>query len=205
MPWFFAALSAYLLGSIPNGYLVGKARGVDLRTVGSNNIGATNALRILGKKYGYFVFAADALKGWLAVMLAWAIGRGLPESLQISLGVTAAVFAMLGHIFPVWLGFKGGKGISTAAGVMIALFPIWVFLFGLAVWALLFFTTRYVSVASIAAAVSLPISAGVLWYLGQCDPVRTGIAALMCVLSVWRHKSNIQRLLAGTEKKFEKK
>jgi acyl-phosphate glycerol 3-phosphate acyltransferase len=205
MPWFFAALGAYLLGSIPNGYLVGKARGVDLRTVGSNNIGATNALRVLGKKYGYFVFVTDALKGWLAVMLAWVIGRDLPEATQISLGVTAAIFAMLGHIFPVWLGFRGGKGISTAAGVMIALFPIWVFLIGLTIWAVVFFTTRYVSVASIAAAISLPISAGVLWAMHQCDPVRTGIAAVMCILAVWRHKSNIQRLLAGTEKKFEKK
>lgn len=205
MFWFLAALGAYLLGSIPNGYLVGKAHGVDLRKVGSNNIGATNALRVLGKKWGYFVFATDALKGWAAVMLAWIIGWGWPETAKISLGVVCAIFAMVGHIFPVWLGFKGGKGISTSAGVMIALFPIWVFVFGLAIWGALFFATRYVSIASIAAAISLPVSSGILWALGQCDAIRTGIAAAMCVLAVWRHKSNIQRLLAGTEKKFEKK
>lgn len=205
MFWFLTALGAYLLGSIPNGYLVGKAQGVDLRKVGSNNIGATNALRVLGKKWGYFVFATDALKGWSAVMLAWVIGWEWEEPAKISLGVIAAIFAMIGHIFPVWLGFKGGKGISTSAGVMIALFPIWVFLFGLCVWGLLFFATRYVSVASMGAAISLPIASAALWAMGQCDGLRTSIAAAMCVLAVWRHKPNIQRLLAGTEKKFEKK
>jgi glycerol-3-phosphate acyltransferase PlsY len=205
MSWFLAAIGAYLLGSIPNGYLVGKTQGVDLRKVGSNNIGATNALRVLGKKWGYLVFAADALKGWMAVMLAWWIGWEWEETAKISLGVIAAIFAMIGHIFPVWLGFKGGKGISTSAGVMLALFPIWVFLFGLSMWGLFFFTTRYVSVASIAAAVSLPVGSAVLWSMGHCDALRTAIAAAMCVLAVWRHKPNIQRLLAGTEKKFEKK
>lgn len=205
MPWFLVALGAYLLGSIPNGYLAGRAQGVDLRKVGSNNIGATNALRVLGKKWGYLVFAGDAFKGWLAVMLAWVVGWQWDESSKIYLGVIAAIMAMVGHIFPVWLGFKGGKGISTSAGVMIALFPIWVFIFGLAIWGILFFATRYVSVASIAAAISLPVSSGILWAMGQCDAVRTSIAAAMCVLAVWRHKPNIQRLLAGTEKKFEKK
>jgi len=205
MTWFLVALGAYLLGSIPNGYLAGKAQGVDLRKVGSNNIGATNALRVLGKKWGYLVFAGDAFKGWLAVMLAWIVGWQWDESSKIYLGVIAAIMAMVGHIFPVWLGFKGGKGISTSAGVMIALFPIWVFIFGLGVWGILFFATRYVSVASIAAAISLPVSSGILWGMGQCDAVRTSIAAAMCVLAVWRHKPNIQRLLAGTEKKFEKK
>jgi glycerol-3-phosphate acyltransferase PlsY len=205
MSWFLVALGAYLLGSIPNGYLVGKTQGVDLRKVGSNNIGATNALRVLGKKWGYLVFAADAFKGWLAVMLAWVVGWQWDESSKIYLGVLAAILTMVGHVFPVWLGFKGGKGISTSAGVMIALFPIWVFLFGLSMWGLFFFTTRYVSVASIAAAISLPVGSGILWAMGHCDAVRTAIAAAMCVLAVWRHKPNIQRLLAGTEKKFEKK
>jgi len=144
MTWFLVALGAYLLGSIPNGYLAGKAQGVDLRKVGSNNIGATNALRVLGKKWGYLVFAGDAFKGWLAVMLAWIAGWQWDESSKIYLGVIAAIMAMVGHIFPVWLGFKGGKGISTSAGVMIALFPIWVFIFGLGVWVVLFFATRYV-------------------------------------------------------------
>lgn len=199
MLWILVALGAYLIGSVPSGYLAGKAKGVDLRTQGSGNIGATNALRVIGKKWGYLVFAADAFKGWLAVTLAyWGTNN-------VNFGVVAAIFAMVGHIFPVWLGFKGGKGIATSAGVMIALFPIWVFLAGITIWTALFFATRYVSVASIAAAISLPVSSGTLTAFGKCDLLRTGIALVMCLLAIWRHKDNIQRLLAGTEKKFEKK
>ena len=205
MSWILVALGAYLLGSIPNGYLVGRARGVDLRKEGSGNIGATNALRVVGKKWGYLVFAGDAFKGWLAVILARLAGYYWGAGPEVELGVVAAIFAMVGHVFPVWLKFQGGKGISTAAGVMIALFPPWVFLAGLTLWALLFYTTRYVSVASIAAAVSLPLSSAALWAMGHCDGIRTTVAAAMCALAVWRHMPNIQRLLAGTEKKFEKR
>ncbi len=204
MSWLFVALGAYLIGSFPSGYLVGRARGVDLRKEGSGNIGATNALRVVGKKWGYLVFAADAFKGWLAVVLA-RIAGGWDTGPAIAFGVVAAIFVMIGHVFPVWLKFQGGKGISTSAGVMIGLFPIWVFVFGLAVWGGLFFATRYVSVASLGAAVSLPVGSSVLWAMGHCDGVRTAIAAVMCVLAIWRHQPNIERLLAGTEKKFEKK
>lgn len=205
MSWIFVALGAYLIGSVPSGYLAGRAKGVDLRKEGSGNIGATNALRVLGKKWGYLVFAADAFKGWLAIMLAWVIAAKWNPDASIALGVLAAALTMIGHIFPVWLGFQGGKGIATSAGVMIGLFPIWVFLFGVTIWLFLFFTTRYVSVASIAAAISLPTSSIVLTLLGQCDWIRSAIAFIMCLLAVWRHVPNIQRLLAGTEKKFEKK
>lgn len=199
------ALGAYLIGSFPSGYLAGRAKGVDLRTQGSGNIGATNALRVLGKKWGYLVFAADLFKGWLAVTLALLAAQvWLPEQ-AIPMGVIAAISTVAGHTFPVWLGFKGGKGIATSGGVMLGLFPFSVFLFGLAVWCLLFFTTRYVSVASMGAALALPIGSAVLWKFGYCDGLRTGIAALMCILALWRHRSNMERLLAGTEKKFEKK
>ena len=199
------ALGAYLIGSIPSGYLVGRIKGVDLRKVGSGNIGATNALRVLGKKWGYFVFAADFLKGWLAVIIGFAAASHFPPDHAILAGIIAAVFAMVGHIFPVWLGFKGGKGIATSGGIMIGLFPGWIFLCGLVVWVVFFYGTRYVSVASIAAAISLPVSSGILMLLGRCDWRLVIIAALMCALAVWRHKSNIERLFAGTEKKFEKK
>ena len=183
-------------------------QGVDLRTQGSGSTGATNALRILGKKWGYTVFALDALKGWLAVMVAFLIALkayGAPQSAVITAGVVGAIFAMVGHTYPIWLRFQGGKGIATAAGIMIALFPPPVFAFGLLVWLTLFYSTRYVSVASLGAAVALPTGAAGMWALGQGDPLRTGIAAVMCVLAIWRHKSNISRLLAGTEKRFEKK
>ncbi len=198
-------LGAYLIGSVPSGYLAGRAKGVDLRVAGSGNIGATNALRVLGKKWGYTVFAADAFKGWLAVTLALEVGRRFMPDYAIPCGVLAAGFCVIGHNFPVWLGFKGGKGIATSAGIMIGLFPIWVFLFGIGLWTVLFFATRYVSVASIAAAISLPTSSFVLMLMGLCDWLRVCIAGILCLLALWRHKPNIERLMAGTEKRFEKK
>jgi acyl phosphate:glycerol-3-phosphate acyltransferase len=198
-------LGSYLIGSIPSGYLAGCAKGVDLRKTGSGNIGATNALRVLGKKWGYLVFAADTFKGWFSVTLAYALaGRHSPDHVTV-VGILAAVFALVGHNFPIWLGFRGGKGIATSAGVMIALFPIWTFLVALVVWVTLFYGTRYVSVASIAAAISLPVTTGFLALAGKCDWLLVLVGVLMCMLATWRHKSNIQRLLAGTEKKFEKK
>ncbi len=199
-----SAACAYFIGSFPSGYFAGRACGKDLQKEGSGNIGATNAFRVLGKTWGYVVFAADALKGWLAVTVAMFLARhyGMPGTLN---GVVAAAFAVLGHNFPVWLGFKGGKGISTSAGIMIALYPIWVFLSGLFGWLILFFSTRYVSAGSIAAAIALPTSSAVLMYFGQTDWLQTAVAVILCVLALWRHRENIQRLRAGTEKKFEKK
>jgi len=199
---------AYLLGSIPSGYIAGRLKGLDLRKEGSGNIGATNALRVLGKKIGYWVLAADMFKGWLAVMGAFLIARqqvGVSDQFVVNCGVLAAAVVVIGHSFPVWLGFQGGKGIATSAGVMLALFPPLVFGFGLVVWVVLFLTTRYVSIASLGAAVALPTSATFLLMIGQCDPVRTVIAGIMCGLAIWRHKDNIGRLLAGTEKRFERK
>lgn len=207
MIYLAAPLLAYLLGSIPWGFLAGRINGVDLRREGSGSTGATNALRVLGKKWGYLVFALDALKGVLAVKWSMDLAIFLNANGQekIYAGVLAAIFVMVGHTYPLWLKFQGGKGIATAAGVMMALFPPPVFAFGLLVWAVLFYSTRYVSIASLGAAVSLPTSAGVLWWLGLCDPLLVFIAGAMCALAVWRHKSNIQRLMAGTEKRFEKK
>ena len=206
--YLIAAFQAYLLGSIPWGFLAGRMQGVDLRKEGSGSTGATNALRILGKKWGYTVFALDAFKGWLAVMVAFFIALkfyGAPEAIVINAGVLGAIFAMVGHTYPVWLRFQGGKGIATAAGIMLALFPPPVFAFGLFVWLTLFYSTRYVSVASLGAAVALPTGAAGMWALGQGDPLRTGIAGAMCLLAIWRHKTNIARLIEGPEKRFEKK
>jgi len=202
---FATALIAYLIGSFPSGYIAGRAHGLDLRKEGSGNIGATNALRVLGKRTGYLVFAADIFKGWLAVIVAFLIGTFAAPAQTIPFGVLGAISCVVGHMFPVWLGFQGGKGIATSGGIMLALFPIEVFVFGLVAWLLLFFTTRYVSVASLAAAIALPVGSIVMLGFGRCDWLRVGIAAIMCALAVWRHKGNIQRLLAGTEKKFEKK
>jgi len=208
MLYLASALVAYFLGSIPWGYLAGKLNGVDLHKEGSGSTGATNALRVLGKPWGYTVFALDTLKGSLAVIAAFQISSRFFASTPtetISAGVVAAIFAVIGHSYPVWLKFQGGKGIATSAGIMLALFPWPVFASGLLIWLVLFYSTRFVSVASLGAAVALPTSSAVMWWLGDCDAIRTSIAAAMCVLAVWRHKSNISRLMAGTEKRFEKK
>jgi len=205
MPAICAAAAAYLIGSVPSAFIVGKFRGVDLRKEGSGNIGATNALRVLGKKWGYLVFAADLLKGWLAVWAGYMIAWRYCPGFEVVLGVIGAVFAVLGHNYPVWLGFKGGKGIATSGGVMIALFPIWVFVTSLAFWGVLFYTTRYVSVASIGGAMMLPASAAVLAAFGMCDWRLVPVAGLMCALAVWRHRENIRRLLEKKEKKFQRK
>ena len=203
-PWFLIAVCSYLLGSIPFGFLAGRICGIDIRTQGSGNIGATNALRVLGKKWGYAVFLADFLKGLVPVVLAgqWGTYAGVfPASAP---GALAGLFVLMGHSFPVWLRFKGGKGIASSAGVMVALFPV-AFLICLGTWILLFTTTRYVSVASIAGAVALPIAVGVLFAIHRTDWLAFTVSIVMCALAIWRHRSNITRLRAGTEPRFEKK
>jgi glycerol-3-phosphate acyltransferase PlsY len=190
------AIVAYLLGSIPTGFLVAKARGIDIRTVGSGNIGATNAFRTLGKGPAVLVLFGDASKGWIAVQLAAPllaqVFAGAPESY---LRITAGVSAILGHNYTCWLGFKGGKGIATTAGVLLALVP-WALLIILGVWVLLFLITRYVSVASIAASLALPFAT---WFTTSHDVGLTAVAGAMASLAICKHRCNIQRLLDGTE------
>jgi len=170
---------------------------------------------VLGKKWGYTVFAADAFKGAFAVLCGLGIAK-LPAfqgPAPVHVGVIAALFAIIGHSFPVWLGFKGGKGIATSAGIMFVLFPGAVFASGLFVWLALFFTTRFVSVASLGSAVTLPTASILLyffgnpdsWFLGKCDPMLAAISTVMSGLAIWRHKDNIERLCAGTEKRFGRK
>ncbi|MCP5525287.1 MAG: glycerol-3-phosphate 1-O-acyltransferase PlsY [Verrucomicrobiales bacterium] len=190
------ALLSYLLGSIPSGFLVARAKGVDLRTVGSGNIGATNAMRVLGKPLGIFVLLADAAKGALACALAPGLvarltGVGLPGSWPV---IVAGVAAILGHNFTCWLRFKGGKGIATSAGVLLVLMPK---ALGICfvVWALVFGGSRIVSLASITAAFVLPFA---VWLLGRERPVIV-VAVALGALAIYRHRANIQRLLQGTE------
>ena len=194
------ALGAFLLGSIPTGYLVAHAKGIDIRQHGSGNIGATNVFRTLGKPLGILVFFLDALKGFAAVWLAMRYGG---ESAWP--GILAAVAAIAGHNYTPWLGFKGGKGIATSAGVLIALMP-WAVLAIALVWFAVFFATRYVSLASICAAAALPVAVGGLWFYG-CggNGPLLGFSALIAALAIWRHRSNIERLMAGTEHRFDRK
>ncbi len=197
---------SYLLGSIPFGFLVGKARGIDIREHGSGNIGATNVLRVLGKKFGIPVFIGDALKGLIAVRLAIDLAAQGQQIPLAAAGIMAGICCLLGHSFPIWLGFKGGKGIATSAGVLIGFLPVAALGIAL-VWSAVFFTTRYVSLASICAALALP-----LIVLGELIFVwKSGgwpffyFALVVSLLAVWRHRSNIGRLLKGTEPRFVKK
>ena len=159
-----AVAAAYLIGSIPFGLLIGKLNGKDIRKEGSCNIGATNVTRVVGKWWGKLCFLCDFLKGLLPALLTlWYLENGGGW-----LTAAAAVTAVLGHVFPIYLGFKGGKGVSTAAGAAMALCPLAVVIAG-AVWVALFFLSRYVSLASLAAALALPVSA---WLLGYFQVVR---------------------------------
>jgi acyl phosphate:glycerol-3-phosphate acyltransferase len=195
-----ALLGAYGLGSIPFGYLAGRICRKDLRREGSGNIGATNAFRVLGKGWGLSVFALDFAKGLLAVEL-FGIFVSNAEGWLLAAGITA----ILGHNFPVWLGFRGGKGIATSAGVIAALYPPWYFLVVLALWVGLFFSTRYVSVASLGAAVAL-ITGGLTGiFFGFFSGLLGGVSVVIGLLGMWRHRSNIARLRAGTEPRFSRK
>src|SRR5947207_12039006 len=193
-------IRAYLLGSIPTGYLVARAKGIDIRTVGSGNIGATNVFRILGNSAGIFVLVFDGLKGfagcaWLvdAVILAFPTSPEATEYLRLIAGLAV----ILGHNYPCWLNFKGGKGIATSAGVLAALVP-WALLIILSLWIILFALTRYVSVASLAASFTLPLAT---WFTTKSGTL-TLVTGAMGVLAIYKHKANIQRLLNGTENRI---
>ena len=204
-------LGSYLLGSIPWGYMIGKANGVDVRKEGSKNIGATNVTRCVGKKAGKLCFALDFFKGIIPVVAAQYLVRGTAVFEYV---VIAALFAtVIGHMFPIFLKFHGGKGVSTAAGAIMALVP-YPLLVSFAVWVVVFLVSRYVSLASITAAVVLPI---VAWGFSYCNidgffgsskiaksPVTLCFLAVVAVLAVVRHMGNIRRLLNGTEGRFGK-
>jgi len=193
-------LAFYLVGSIPTGYLLGRSQGLDIRRHGSGNIGATNVWRVMGRGWGLVAFAADFIKGFLLLFLLRTLGfpgdGSWPTQLLL---VICGLAAILGHNYTPWLGFKGGKGIATSAGVLAALMPP-VLAVSFSLWIVLTLLTRYVSVASIAAAASLvPLA----WFFYPGQWVLFGLACLTGVLAIYRHKSNIQRLLAGTEPRFD--
>lgn len=199
-------LIAYLIGSFPTGYIAGRIRGVDIRKVGSGNVGATNVTRVLGKKFGYPVFLIDFLKGLIPLLLARTIAHRYqldPTSSDLCIAV-AGIFAVVGHSYPVWLGFKGGKGVATSLGLVFGISWIAALVMG-AVWIILLKITRYVSVASIIAAIALPIAMIALLLLHQLrSPVLIYFSLLLAAIVVFRHRSNMSRLLAGTEPRIAK-
>ena len=232
MQVWLCPLVAFLLGSIPFGLIIAKAKGINIRDHGSGNIGATNVLRVIGKKYGISCLLLDALKGFIPVMLAVNLiqisGKNtgllhvggldsfalvLPAAEQFKgqlVHVLTALAAVLGHNYSPWVGFKGGKGIATSAGVLLALMPAGIVLLAV-VWLVVFALSRYVSLASIVAAAALPlITIYGSWFHGRIAD-GTWNKPLFCftlviaVLAIWKHQTNIQRLIAGTEHRFTRK
>lgn len=190
------AIVSYLLGSIPTGYLVARARGVDIRSVGSGNIGATNVFRILGKTAGISVLLVDALKGFAACRFV-AFGPGAPDEWH---HMIAGLFAILGHNYTCWLRFKGGKGIATSAGVLLALTPAG-FAIALAIFLVVLALSKFVSLSSISAAAALPFA---VW-LTHGTPAMIGLTTVLSVMAIFKHRANIKRLLAGTESRIGQK
>lgn len=229
MQLWFCPLLAFLLGSIPCGLLIAKTHGIDIRRHGSGNIGATNVLRVIGKKSGTACFLLDAAKGFIPVVIALNLilidGRdsvltlhvlrplalSLPASQQLEgqmLQVITGLLATLGHNYSPWVGFKGGKGMATSAGVLLGLYPFFGIVLLVLIWLGLFLITRYVSVASIGAAAVLPLLT--LWGAWHHGRIQDGtwnqplfaFTVAIALLAIWKHRSNIQRLRAGTEHRF---
>jgi glycerol-3-phosphate acyltransferase PlsY len=196
------AVAAYLLGSIPTGYLLMRIfRKQDIRTMGSGNIGATNVIRSGARGLGAATFLLDTLKGSAAVWLAAAVAPHLmPDAPVRDVEALAALFAVLGHMFPVWLKFRGGKGVATGFGVFLVAAP-YAALAAITVFALIFAMSRFVSLASIVGAASFPIFA---WFMVHGDKPTFFIVvqAIVALLIIGKHHQNIRRLLSGTESRF---
>ena len=192
-PSLLAALAfGYLLGSIPFGVILTRFAGLgDVRNIGSGNIGATNVLRTGRKGLAAATLLGDALKGTVAVLIAWNWGP--------TAAIAAAVGAFLGHLFPVWLGFKGGKGVATFLGCLIGL-NLWAALAFAAIWLAVAFASRYSSLSALVASAATPV---VLWALGQ-GPMAAAFVPLAALLW-WKHRENLKRLAAGTESRIGRK
>jgi glycerol-3-phosphate acyltransferase PlsY len=207
-----AIVGAYLLGAVPFAFLIARAHGRDLRTIGSGNIGATNLARALGRKWGYFCFVLDVLKGLVPMVLAGALLVVPNNPAHLALWLAVGIAAILGHVFPIYLDFKGGKGVATSFGVALGLWPYFTVcaLIALLVWLAVVLVWRYVSLASICASVTFPVAlvVGMLtvpgWDVAVLWPLLIA-AILIPLLVILRHRTNIQRLLAGTESKIHQK
>jgi glycerol-3-phosphate acyltransferase PlsY len=210
-----AIVAAYLLGSIPFGLLIAKAHGKDLRSIGSGNIGATNVSRALGRRWAYFCFALDVLKGLVPMLATLPLAKAVSGQSQgegvvlLCLWLAVGCAAIAGHIFPIYAKFKGGKGVATSFGVALGLWPYFTVCaaFFAVTWVIFVLTWRYVSLASIAASVVFPLALTLAiilvpgWEFGSLWPVVITAFAIP-VMVIVRHRENIKRLLAGTESKI---
>jgi acyl phosphate:glycerol-3-phosphate acyltransferase len=204
---------AYFIGAIPFGFLMARSKGIDLRKVGSGNIGATNLGRVLGKKWAVICFLLDVAKGFIPVLAGKALLPENPHALDLLQWVSIGCAAVLGHIYPVYLGFKGGKGVATSLGFVLGIWPYLTIpgFVGFGVWLAAVKIWHYVSLSSILAAISMPIilAGGILirdeWKFENLWPL-IAISTLMAALVTYRHKDNLKRIAAGTENRvFEGK
>ncbi|MFC5049518.1 glycerol-3-phosphate 1-O-acyltransferase PlsY [Rubritalea spongiae] len=231
MPIWIPPIIAFFLGSIPFGLLIAKSQGINIREHGSGNIGATNVLRVVGKKFGITCFVLDFIKGLIPALIGISLIQYFGQSLSMTihalsglattlpedqrataqtLQLITGLCAILGHNYSPWVGFKGGKGIATSAGVFCAFAPFAIPILIL-VWCAFFFTTRYVSVASITASAALPLT--VLWGSWYHGKIANGtwnkplffFSLFIGAMAIWKHRSNIQKLLNGTENRFTPK
>jgi len=181
----------YLLGSVPVGFILGLRSGIDVRETGSGNVGATNVARVVGKRQGILTLIADTAKGFVPVILAMQFGASLATIILVG---TAA---FVGHLYPIFLKFKGGKGVATALGVFLAVAPVATLVL-IALFAVTVLTSRIVSLSSILAALAAPI----IFWLFHYPPLVVGMAAFIAVAITLRHRSNIQRMMNGSEPRF---
>jgi glycerol-3-phosphate acyltransferase PlsY len=203
--YLIVGVVAYLLGSIPFGLILVRVfRKQDIRQQGSGNIGATNVIRSGGKGLGAATFLLDAAKGYIAVLLAWQVGLHVHQTQfqTQNLAATAAVCALVGHVYPLWLGFKGGKGVATGFGVFLGITAT-AALVALAAFIVIFVLSRYVSLASIIAAIAFPVAALLLPH-EPLTPLMIAVVILLPLIVIAKHHANIRRLLAGTEYRFGK-
>ncbi|MHC4659347.1 MAG: glycerol-3-phosphate 1-O-acyltransferase PlsY [Planctomycetota bacterium] len=209
MKFVILIIGAYLLGSIPFGLIIARAHGKNLREIGSGNIGATNVSRALGRKWAYFCFLLDVLKGLVPTLTTVLLISSPPSTAELLLALVVGCAAVLGHILPIYIKFKGGKGVSTSFGVALGLWPYFTICasFFAATWVVVVLTWRYVSLASITASVAFPlalISAIILmpeWAFSNLWPLLI-VAIAMPIMVIARHRANIKRLIAGTESKI---
>jgi acyl phosphate:glycerol-3-phosphate acyltransferase len=200
MTIFLLILCSYLLGAIPFALLTARINGIDIRKVGSGNVGATNVFRAVGKGWGVLTFGLDVLKGFLPTFLFPILFPVADPTLPV--GLLYGCAAVAGHNWPVYLGFKGGKGVATSVGMLLGAAPASVGV-GLIFWILTFVISRYVSLASMVAAVA--IAASGWWLYGtQAPPVLAIVLTILSTLVIWRHRSNIERMCKGTEHRFGK-
>lgn len=212
MTFVILIMASYLLGSVPFGLIIAAAHGKDLRSAGSGNIGATNVSRVLGKKWAWLCFVLDVLKGLLPMLVTRRLITLPATSQQFAIWLAVGCAAILGHIFPVYLRFKGGKGVATSLGVVLGLWPYYTIcgFVAFVVWALVLFIWHYISLASITAAIAFPVCLTVAiaavpdWRFGNLWPLFIA-AIIMPVLVILRHRANIKRLIEGTETKVLEK